>query len=52
MISAGGFMAWLVYRYPGLRFLSQSWFNLDATRAFSLVLAGALSLAASMAGQP
>jgi hypothetical protein len=49
MIAAGGFLAWLVYRYLGLKFVSQSWFNLDATWAFSLVLVGALSLAISLA---
>src|SRR5262245_19341220 len=49
MIAAGGLLAWLVYRYLGLKFLSRSWFNLDATWAFSLVLVGALSLAVSLA---
>jgi hypothetical protein len=49
MIGAGGLLAWLVYRYLGLKFLSRSWFNLDATWAFSLVLMGALSLAVSLA---
>jgi hypothetical protein len=49
MIAAGGFLAWLVYHYLGLKFVSQSWFNLDATWAFSLVLVGALSLAISLA---
>ena len=49
MIAAGGFLAWLVYRYLGLKFVSQSWFNLDATWAFSLVVVGALSLAISLA---
>jgi hypothetical protein len=51
MIAAGGFLAWLVYRYLGLKFLSRSWFNLDAIWALSLILVGALSLAVSMAGQ-
>jgi hypothetical protein len=51
MIAAGGFSAWLVYRYLGLKFMSRSWFNLDATWAVSLVLVGALSLAFSLAGQ-
>jgi hypothetical protein len=51
MIVAGGFLAWLVYRYLGLRFVSRSWFNLDATWAFSLVLVGALSLAISLASR-
>jgi hypothetical protein len=49
MIMAGGFLAFLVYRYLGLKFVSRSWFNLDATWAFSLVLVGALSLAVSLA---
>jgi len=49
MIAAGGLLAWLVYRYLGLRFVSRSWFNLDATWAFSLILVGALSLAFSLA---
>jgi hypothetical protein len=49
MIGAGGLLAWLVYRYLGLKFVSRSWFNLDATWAFSLVLVGALSLAVSLA---
>jgi hypothetical protein len=48
MIGAGGFLAWLVYRYLGLKFVSRSWFNLDATWAFSLILVGALSLAISL----
>ena len=52
MITAGGFLAWLVYRYLGLKFVSRSWFNLDATWAFSLVLVGALSLAISLASRP
>jgi hypothetical protein len=48
MIAAGGFCAWLVYRYLGLKFVSRSWFNLDAAWAVSLVLVGALSLAFSL----
>jgi hypothetical protein len=51
MIVAGGLLAWLVYRYLGLKFLSRSWFNLDATWAFSLILVGALSLVISLASQ-
>jgi hypothetical protein len=52
MIAAGGFLAWLVYRYLGLKFVSRSWFNLDTTWAVSLVLVGALSLAISLADHP
>jgi hypothetical protein len=48
MIAAGGFLAWLVYRYLGLKFVSRSWFNLDATWALSLILVGALSLTISL----
>ena len=51
MIAAGGFLAWLVYRYLGLKFVSRSWFNLDATWAFSLIWVGALSLAISLASR-
>ena len=51
MIAAGGILAWLVYRYLGLEFVSRSWFNLDATWAFSLILVGALSLAINLASR-
>jgi hypothetical protein len=49
MVAAGGFLAWLVYRYLGLTFVSRSWLNLNATWAFSLILVGALSLAINIA---
>ena len=49
MIVAGGFSAWLVYRYLGLKFVSRNWFNLDATWAVSLILVGTLALAISLA---
>jgi len=51
MIAAGGAFAWSVYCYLGLKFVSRSWFNLDATWALSLALVGALSLAFSLLGQ-
>jgi hypothetical protein len=51
MIAAGGLLAWLVYRYLGLKFVSRSWFNLDATWAVSLILVGALSLAIILANE-
>ena len=44
MIAVGGLLAWPVYRYLGLKFVSRSWFNLDATWASSLILVGSLSL--------
>lgn len=45
MIAAGGLLAWLVYRFLGPKFVSQSWFNLDRVWAFSLVIVGAISFA-------
>jgi hypothetical protein len=47
LVTGGGLLAWLVYRYLGLRFVSRSWFNLDAAWAVGLVLIGAVSLAIS-----
>nr|WP_246754534.1 hypothetical protein [Bradyrhizobium diazoefficiens] len=44
MIGAGGCLAWLVYRYLGLRFVSRSWFNLDAIWATSLIVVGVVAL--------
>ncbi len=40
MVAAGIAMAWVVYRWLGLRFLARSWFDLDAVWAASLVVAG------------
>jgi hypothetical protein len=51
MIAAGGILAWLVYRYLGLKFVSRSWFNLDTTWAFSLISVGAISLTISLANR-
>lgn len=44
MLGAGGAMAFLVYRYLGLKFLSRAWFNLDAIWAVTLILVGAIAL--------
>jgi len=44
MILAGGALAWLVYRYLGLKFVARSWFNLEAIWAISLVLVGTVAL--------
>jgi hypothetical protein len=49
VIVVGGLLAWLVYRYLGLKFISRSWFNLDGVWASSLVLVGTLSLAYNVA---
>jgi hypothetical protein len=44
MTVSGGALAYGVYRWLGLRFVSRSWFNLDLVWALSLVLVGAVSL--------
>ena len=49
MIVGREFSAWLVYRYLGLKFVSWSWFNLDAAWAVSLIFVGTLALAISLA---
>jgi len=51
-IAAGGCLAWLVYRYLGLKFVSRSWFNLDTSWAVSLVLVGAVALAFNFWNMP
>jgi len=50
MIAAGGCLAWLVYRYLGLKFVSRSWFNLETVWAVSLILVGAIGLVLRLAG--
>jgi hypothetical protein len=50
VLAAGGTLAWLVYRHLGLKFVSRSWFNLDAAWAASLVLVGVVALAFNLAG--
>jgi hypothetical protein len=49
MIAAGGCLAWLVYRYLGLKFVTRNWFNLDTSWAVSLILVGAIALVLSLA---
>ncbi|WP_128919319.1 MULTISPECIES: hypothetical protein [Bradyrhizobium] len=51
MISAGGCLAWLVYRYLGLRFVSRSWFNLDVIWAASLIVVGVVALGFNFASR-
>ncbi|SFR56361.1 hypothetical protein [Litoreibacter janthinus] len=45
MLIAGGGVAYAVYRWLGLKFLRQSWFDLEAIWALSLILVGVLGLA-------
>lgn len=44
MTAAGGALAYGIYRWVGLKFLSKGWFNLDLVWALSLVLVGSVSL--------
>ncbi len=44
MIASGGLMAFLVYRWLGLTFVSRSWFNLDGFWALSLIVIGLIGL--------
>ncbi len=44
MILGGGILAFAVYRWLGLQFLSRSWFNLELVWAFGLILVGVLGL--------
>ncbi len=44
MIVSGVTIAWLVYRYLGLRFLRRAWLDLDRLCGGSLVLAGAAGM--------
>ena len=48
MIAAGGIMAWVAYRYVGSKFVTRSWFNLDAVWAISLILVGIIGLLAAL----
>jgi hypothetical protein len=52
MIVAGGSLAWLVYRYLGLKLISRSWFNLEAIWAVSLILVGVVALAIGITEPP
>jgi hypothetical protein len=50
MVSAGGGLALIVYRHCGVKFVSRSWFNLEAVWAVSLILVGAVSIAVKLMG--
>jgi hypothetical protein len=45
---AGIGMAWIVYRYLGLRALQHAWLNLDAVWGASLVVAGVAGILLGM----
>ena len=45
MMACGIALAWAVYRWLGLRFVTRSWFNLEAVWALSLMLTGGIAAA-------
>jgi len=45
MAAAGGAMAWIVYRWAGLKLLRNAWLNLESVWAASLIFTGLVSLA-------
>lgn len=49
MLGAGLAVAWLVYRYLGLRFLTRAWLDLDTLWGASLMITGAASIALALA---
>ena len=48
MLGAGLALAWIVYRYLGLRFLRRGWFNLEAVWAASLIVTGGIGCALAL----
>ena len=48
MLASGVTIAWLVYRYLGLKFLRRAWLNLDLLWGASLVVAGGVSSAMAL----
>lgn len=51
MITAGGCIAWFVYRYLDLRLVSRMWFNLEAGWAVSLIAVGVIALGFNLTTQ-
>ena len=49
MIVSGGVVAFAVYEWLGLRFISKSWFNLDVVWALSLIFVGAIGVTSATA---
>jgi hypothetical protein len=47
MVGTGGAIALAVHAWLGMKFLSRSWFNLDTAWAVSLILVGAIGIAAA-----
>ncbi len=47
MVVAGGIIAFNIYKWLGLKFLSRTWFNLDIVWALSLVMVGGFGIYAA-----
>ncbi len=50
MMLVGGIIAWIVYRYLGLRLLQRAWFNLDFLWAACLIAVGGIAVVMAFAG--
>ncbi|HEX6792591.1 MAG TPA: hypothetical protein VF304_01960 [Casimicrobiaceae bacterium] len=48
MLLTGGIIAWVVYRYVGLRLLRSAWINVDLLWALLLIVVGVIALAAAL----
>jgi hypothetical protein len=48
MVLTGGAVAWIVYRYVGLRLLARTWVNLDLVWALLLILVGGIALVVAL----
>jgi hypothetical protein len=49
MALTSGIMAWIVYRYFGLRLLRAAWLNLEKVWAASLILMGTIGCGVALA---
>ena len=50
MTLAGGVIAWVIYLWLGLKFLSKTWFNLDLVWALSLIVVGVFGIWSALNG--
>ncbi len=48
MLLIGGLIAWVVYRYLGLRLLQRAWFNLDLLWAGCLIVVGGIAVVTTL----
>jgi hypothetical protein len=48
LFATSALIAWLVFRYLGVKFIARSWFNLDRAWALSLILVGGVAFGFAM----